>query len=125
MRWVDPKYAKGTEKSTRGSGHTTVIYGSNTAVEVMPPIYCFDISSDNSDNFQVKSTWFQGIPKLSGKYGCPTNNTCDSSLYVSNIGYTDKELMQKSIEKCFTYPCILIFIFLYCAMIQVNLFVVQ
>ena len=30
---------KGSERGTRGSRHTTRIYGANAAGEVMPPIY--------------------------------------------------------------------------------------
>ena len=54
MRWGNPNYTKVTEKVTSGVRHTTGIYGSNSAVEVIPPIYCFDSSAENNDNFQVK-----------------------------------------------------------------------
>ena len=94
MRWEDPNYAKGTDKANRGTRHNTVIYGSNAAGEFMPHIYCFGSSADNSENFQVKPNWVQGIPKVRGKYGCPTTETYDSSVAVRNIGCSDEELMQ-------------------------------
>ena len=101
MRWGDPNYAKVTDKATRGTRHNTVIYGSNAAgefmphillccVSFMPHIYCFGSSADNSENFQVKPNWVQGIPKVRGKYGCPTTETYDSSVAVSNIGCSDE-----------------------------------
>ena len=90
-------YAKGTEEANRVARHTTRIYISNAAYDVMPPIYFFISSADNSDNFQVKPTWVQGIPKVRGKYGCPTNKTYDSSVAVRKSGYTNKELIQKLI----------------------------
>ena len=65
----------------------------------MPPIYLFDSSTDNIDNFQVKLTWVQGLPKVYGKYGLPTTKTSDSSVDVRNSGFKDKYLMQHLIEK--------------------------
>ena len=59
----------------------------------MPTIYYFDTNADNSDNFQVKLTWVQGLPKLCGKYGCPTTDTYDSSVAVRKSGCTDEEFM--------------------------------
>ena len=107
VRLGDPKLTKGTEKSTRGSRHTTGvnffviyflfvfishyiflliymtgIYGSNAAGEVMPPIYCFDSSAEKSDNFQVKPSWVSGLPQVRGKYGCPTTENYESSVAV-------------------------------------------
>ena len=64
----------------------------------MPPIYHLDSSVDNSKYFQVKPTWFQGIPKVRGKYIFPTAETYDSSVAVRKSGCTDEELMQKLIE---------------------------
>ena len=98
MRWGDTNYAKGTEKSTSGAIHSRVIYGYNSVGEVVPPIYWFDSSSENSDNFQVKPTWVQGLPKVRGNYGFPTTKTYDSSVAVSKIVCTDEELMHKLIE---------------------------
>ena len=68
--------------------HTTGICGSNAESEVMHPIYFLDSSAENSENFQVKPTWVQGLPKVRGKYGYPTTNNSDSSVDVRNSGYT-------------------------------------
>ena len=40
IRWGDPTLEEGSERGTRGSRHTTGIYGANAAGEAMPPIYC-------------------------------------------------------------------------------------
>ena len=85
MRWRYPNYAMVTGKATRGAIHTTGIKYSNAAGEFTPPIYCLDGSTDNSDNFQVKPTWVQGLLKVFGKYSCPTTETYDSSLAVRKI----------------------------------------
>ena len=64
VRWGDPTLGKGTERGTRGSRHTTGIYGSSAAGEAMPPVYCFDSSAANIENFQIKSSWVTGLPKV-------------------------------------------------------------
>ena len=81
-----------------GERHTTVIYGYNGAGEVMPTIYSFGSSAQNNYNFQVNPTWVQGLPKVHGKYVCPTTETYDSSVSLRKSGCTDKEFMQKLIE---------------------------
>ena len=58
----------------------TGIYGSNAAGEVMPPVYCFDSSTENNENFQVKPSWVEGLPQVQGKYGFPTTETYESSV---------------------------------------------
>ena len=72
----------------------------------MTPSYFFSSSEENSDNFQVKYTWVQELPKLRGKYGCPTTETYESSVAVRKSGCTDKQLMQQLIEKFYLplYP---------------------
>ena len=46
----------------------------------------------------MKLTWFQGLSKVCGKYGSPTNENYDSSVAVRKSGCTDKELMQQLTE---------------------------
>ena len=57
IRWGDPTLAKGSERVTQGSRHTTGIYGANAAGKTMPPIYCYDNSAGNEENFQIKPSW--------------------------------------------------------------------
>ena len=106
VRWGDLKLGKGTERGTRGSRHTTGIYGSNAAGEAMPPVYCFDSSAANIENYQVKSTWVDGLPKVRGKYGCPTTEDYESFVSVRKSGCTDEQLMQQIIEDVYLplYP---------------------
>ena len=72
----------------------------------MPPVYCFDSSAENQENFQVKPSWVNGLPKVRGKFGCPTTETYDSSVSVRKSGCTDEELMQQLIEEVYLplYP---------------------
>ena len=72
----------------------------------MPPVYCFDSSAEKDVNFQVKPSWVEGLPKVRGKYGCPTTETYESSVAVRKSGCTDEQLMQQLIEEVYLplYP---------------------
>ena len=83
----------------------TGIYGSNAAGEVMPPVYCFDSSAENNENFQVKPSWVEGLPQVRGKYGCPTTETYESSVAVRKSGCTDEQLMQQLIKEIYLPLC--------------------
>jgi len=106
IRWGDPKLAKGSERGTRGSRRTTNIYGSNTAGEAMPPIYCYDSSAGDQENFQIKPSWVQGLPKVRCRYGCPTIESYDSFSSVCRSICTDEQLIQQIIENVYLplYP---------------------
>ena len=101
IRWSDPTLPKGTVQATRGSHHTTGIYGATAAGEVMPPVYCFDSGAVNEENFQVKLSWIEGLPKVQGMYGSPTTETYDSHIYVRKSGCNDGQLMQELIENVY------------------------
>ena len=106
IRWGDPNLAKGSERGTRGSRHTTGIYGTNGAGGAMSPIYCYYSSAGYEENFQIKPSWIEGLPKVRGTYGCPTVETYDSFASVRKSGCTDKQLMQQIIEDVYLplYP---------------------
>ena len=84
---------KGTAQSTRGSRNTTWIYGSSAADEVMPPLYCFDSSAANEEHYQVQPEWVEGLPRVRGKYGCPTTELYESCVTVRKSGCIDEQLM--------------------------------
>ena len=98
IRWGDPTLAKISERGTRGIRHTPGIYGANAAGKTMPPIYCYDNSAGDEENFQIKPSWVEDFPKVRGRYGCPNVETYDSFKSVCKSGCTDKQLMQKIIE---------------------------
>ena len=72
-------------------------------VLILSPIYCFDSSAYNSDNFQVKPNWFQGIPKVCGKYVWPATETYDSNMALRKSVFTDESLMHKLIENVYLH----------------------
>ena len=72
----------------------------------MPPVYCFDSSAANVENFQIKSAWVTDLPKVQSKYGCPTTKEYESFAAVRKSGCTDEKLMQQIIEEVYLplYP---------------------
>ena len=106
IRWGDHILPKGSESGTQGLGHTTGIYSSNTTSEAMPTIYCYYRSAGDEENFQIKLSWFEGIPKVRVRYGFPTVETYNSFAYVFKSGCTDEQLMQKIIKDVYLplYP---------------------
>ena len=54
IRWGDPNLAKGSERGTQGLRNTTGIYCANATGEAMPPIYFYNSSAVDEENFQIK-----------------------------------------------------------------------
>ena len=96
IRWGNPTLAKGSERGTRGLRHTTGISGANSAGEAMPPIYCYDSSAGDEENFQIKPSWVEGLPKVRGGYGCPTVEIYDSFALAARLCIQICEQMQMS-----------------------------
>ena len=72
----------------------------------MPPLYCFDSSAANEEHYQVQPEWIEGLPRVRGKYGCPTTELYESFVTVRKSGCIDEQLMQQSIEEVYLplYP---------------------
>ena len=54
----------------------------------------------------MKKSWVQGLPKVKGRYGCPTVEEWDSFVSVRKSGCTDEQFMQQIIEEVYLllYP---------------------
>ena len=72
----------------------------------MPPLYCFDTTTDIEENYKVKAEWVDGLPTVRGQYGCPTTESYDSFVAVRKSGCTDEQLLQQLIENVYLplYP---------------------
>ena len=66
-------------------------------------MYIFDSSATNERNYKVKPEWCKGLPKVKGRYGCPTVEEWPSYVCVSKTGsmteniftlYTEKILLE-------------------------------
>ena len=64
----------------------------------MPPLFIFDTNAKDKENFQLKSSWCSNLPKVKGRYGCPTTIESDSYVSVQKSGCTDEQLLQQLIQ---------------------------
>jgi hypothetical protein len=62
-------------------------------------IYIYDSSAKSDENFRVKVCWLEGLPLVSGRYGCPTLVESDSFYAVHPRGSMDDTLLNHNIEK--------------------------
>jgi hypothetical protein len=51
--------------------HMTGVYATNAAREALSPMYVFDSGAKLEQNFRVKTTWLDGLPVITGRFGCP------------------------------------------------------
>ena len=97
----DPNLPAGSTRGIRGARHTTGVYATTAAGETMPPVYIFDTTAKNSDNFKVKEEWSKNLPTVRGKYGCPTTEEYPSNVCVRTSGCTDEQLFQQLISQIY------------------------
>jgi hypothetical protein len=74
------------------------VYAKNAAGEALPPIYTHDSSAKSDNNFQVRVSWLEGLPLVSGRYGSPTLVELDSFYAVRPQGLMDDSLLNHYIE---------------------------
>ena len=82
----------------KSSRHVTGVYATNAAGEVLPPMYIFDSGAKVEDNFRVKLKWLEGLPSISGRFGCPSIIECASFYAVRMRGSMDDSLLNSYIE---------------------------
>ena len=96
--YTNPSLPRPGGSSTRGHQHTTGVYGTTALGEVIPPLYIFDSSAQTEDGLRVNERSVNGLPKVCGKFGCPTVETYSSFIAVRNSGSMDEGLFQEYIE---------------------------
>jgi len=72
--YVNPELYRSGKKFTRGSRHTTVVYGANAAGRALAPLYIFDSKAKIDTNFRVKASWLTGLPLVTGRFGRKEKN---------------------------------------------------
>ena len=60
----------------------------------MPPIFIFNTSAEKLENQKIHTKWVEGLPKVSGRYGCPTTEEYSSHCAVRGKGGMDESLFQ-------------------------------
>jgi hypothetical protein len=67
----NPYYQRGYKRTVKAGRHVTGVYAMNAAGKALPLMYIFDSGVKPEQNFQVKTTWLEGLPIIKGRFGCP------------------------------------------------------
>ena len=104
--FTDPNLPRCGGASTRGAHHVTAVHAVMAAYEVIPPMYIFDSKAEKSENYSQKASWVEGLPIVTGKFGCDVVKKYPSFTTVTKSGsMIDKKFCQY-IETCIVklYP---------------------
>jgi hypothetical protein len=92
-------------KSTKCSGHETLILCISASGEVLPPFVIFGTSAEIVDNRKVNTDNLQNLPDVLGYYGSEELLRCNTDFAVTDKGSMDKTLwpqyIKKTIYQCF------------------------
>jgi hypothetical protein len=99
VSYHNPLYQRGAVRGVKSARHVTGVCATNAAGEALHPFYIYDLSAKSDENFRVKVCWLEGLPSVSGRYGCPTLVESDSFYAVRPIGSMDDTLLNHYIEK--------------------------
>jgi len=89
---------RGSKRGVKSTRHVTGVYATNAAGESLPPMYIYDSSAQNEVNYQVQLQWLEGLPSVSGRYGCPMQYETGSFFAVRASGSKDDSLLMEYIH---------------------------
>ena len=92
------------EPVIKNSRHTTGVYTTNAAGEVLPPLYIFDSKAQDEKNYKIDLRACDGLPTVTGKYGLDKVQTFHSFVAVRKKGSMDTSLW-KAFNKDIILPC--------------------
>jgi hypothetical protein len=95
----NPNLQRGGKRAVKNSRHVTGVYATNAAGESIPPMYIYDSGAKHSKNFQVNTSWLEGLPKVTGRYGFRNMKEVDSFYSVRQKGSMDDALLNDYIER--------------------------
>jgi hypothetical protein len=98
VSYHNPSFQRGATRGVKSARHVTGAYATNAAGEALPPFFIYDSSAKSEGNFCVKVDWLVGLPKVTGRYGCPTRVESDSFYAVRPRGSMDDTLLNEYIE---------------------------
>ena len=75
------------------------MYGTTGAYEVIPPLFIFDSKAKQVENQKIKTEWVEGLPRVRGRYGCPTTEEYCCHVAVRPSGSMDDVLFMDYIQK--------------------------
>ncbi|KAI2511962.1 hypothetical protein MHU86_2478 [Fragilaria crotonensis] len=99
VSYHNPAFQRGAARGVKSARHVTGAYATNAAGEALPPFYIFDSSAKLWENFRVKVEWLEGLPLVTGRFGCPTIIESGSFYAVRPRGSMDDSLLNDYIEK--------------------------
>ena len=99
VTYHNPSLQRGSKRSVKSSRHVTGVYATNAAGESLPPMYIFDSGAKIEDNFQVRLQWLDGLPSITGRFGCPEQIECGSFYAVRSNGSMDDSLLNMYINQ--------------------------
>lgn len=98
VSYHNPAFQRGANRGVKSSRHVTGAYATNSAGEALPPLYIFDSSAKLDENFRVRVQWLEGLPTVTGRFGCPTEVESSSFYAVRPRGSMDDSLLNQYIE---------------------------
>jgi hypothetical protein len=99
VSYHNPAFQRGAARGVKSARHVTGAYATNVAGEAVPPFYIFDSSAKLWENVRVKVEWLEGLPLVTGRFGCPTIIKSGSFCTVRPRGSMDDSLLNEYIEK--------------------------
>ena len=99
VMYHNPNLQRGSKRGVKSSRHVTGVYATNAGGESLPPMYIFDSCAKIDDNFRVKVQWLDGLPTVTGRYGCPTRVESSSFYSVRSRGSMVDSLLNEYIDK--------------------------
>ena len=97
--YSNPKLQRGYKKTVKAGRHVTGVYATNAAGEALPPLYIFDSGAKIESNFRVKLSWLDGLPTITGRFGCPDTIEQASFYSVRARASMDDSLFNDYIER--------------------------
>jgi hypothetical protein len=98
VMYHNPRFQRGSKRGVKSSRHVTGVYATSAAGESIPPMYIFDSGAKIEDNFRVKMQWLDGLPTVTGRFGCPSIVESSSFYAVRTRGSMDDSLLNSYID---------------------------
>ena len=84
--WGNVSFPRSGERVIENSRHTTGVYTTNAAGEVLPPMYIYDSKAKNEDNMTIDVLATDGLPMGKGYFGHGTERSVPSYVSASDKG---------------------------------------
>lgn len=99
VTYHNPTFQRGPKRGVKSSRHVTGVYATSSAGEALPPMFIFDSGAKIEENFRVKMSWLDGLPTITGRFGCPTVVESSSFYAVRSKGSMDDSLLNDYITR--------------------------